>query len=175
MLSQLQKEGLVRRGKDGWHASDREGLLDAFLLEYGGPGGTESFFYSLDALQDVAVSIVSILASQRAKCAVSADVGPDLVTSWRSPTQLIVYVDRPFDASRFGLVTAMGRDDANALVRVPDDASVFRHQPLEAEVDGSYVPLAHETQMIWDLHDLGGDDRLEAASHLKKWLLSSRC
>jgi hypothetical protein len=28
--------------------------------------------------------------------------------------------------------------------------------------------------MLWDLHDLGGDDRLEAAGRLRQWFLRER-
>jgi hypothetical protein len=39
-------------------------------------------------------------------------------------------------------------------------------------MDGVDVPLADLTQQIWDLQDLGGADRLEAAGRLREWLLN---
>ena len=42
---------------------------------------------------------------------------------------------------------------------------------LAADVRGVEVGLADATQMIWDLHDLGGADRIEAAGKLREWLL----
>jgi hypothetical protein len=39
-------------------------------------------------------------------------------------------------------------------------------------VSGTDVYMADPTQMIWDLQDLGGEDRLEAAGRLREWLLT---
>jgi hypothetical protein len=43
---------------------------------------------------------------------------------------------------------------------------------LVAELDGVELPLADPTQMIGDLQDLGGADRLEAAREVRQWLLA---
>ena len=45
-----------------------------------------------------------------------------------------------------------------------------RHR--QTVVHGSDVPLADPLQQIWDLQDLGGADRLEAAGRLRQWLLA---
>jgi hypothetical protein len=172
VLSRLESSGLVERAPEGWRA-DREALLNAFLNDYRGPGGTELCFYSLDPATKAAREVVSSLASDGSRIAVSADVGPDLIAPWRSPTVAVIYLDDSFDASEIGLVPAASRDDANVILRIPDDTSVFRSDPLE-DITGAPLPLADETQMIWDLHDLGGDDRVEAAGELKKWLLTPR-
>jgi hypothetical protein len=172
VLSSLESSGLVERAPEGWRAN-REALLDAFLNDYRGPGGTELYFYSLDAATKAAREVVGRLASDDSRIAVSADVGPDLIAPWRSPTVAIIYLDDSFDATKIGLVPAAGRDDANIILRVPEDTSVFRSDALE-DTTGTPLPLADETQMIWDLHDLGGDDRVEAAGELKKWLLTPR-
>src|SRR5680860_43453 len=171
VLAQLRRPGLVERGRDGWRPMDREALLDAFLNEYRGPGGTDLYFYSLDAAPKAALAVVNALTSVHSRVAVSADVGPDLIAPWRSPSLAIVYVEHPVDPARLELVPAQGRSDANVILRVPEDTSVFPFPPLEAELAGAPMPLADATQMIWDLHDLGGDDRVEAAGELKKWLL----
>ena len=172
VLSRLHSAGLVERVPEGWRA-DREALLDAFLNDYRGPGGTELYFYSLDSAAKAARDVVSSLASDDSRIAVSADVGPDLIAPWRSPTVAVIYLDDSFDMSEIDLVPAASRADANIILRVPDDTSVFRSDPLE-DTTGAPLPLADETQMIWDLHDLGGDDRVEAAGELKKWLLTPR-
>jgi len=174
VLSRLQEAGLVERTEDGWRA-DREALLGTFLNEYRGPGGAELFFYSLDASPKAALDVVNVLTSQTAsRIALSADIGPDLIKPWRSPTVAVIYIEHEVDTSGVELVAARSREDANVLLRIPDDVSLFRFPPLEADVAGSPVSLADETQMIWDLHDLGGDDRIEAAGELKKWLLAPR-
>lgn len=173
VLSRLHAAGLVERGKGGWRA-DCEALLDAFLNEYRGPGGTELYFYSLDTPAKTTLEVVKNLSTDGVRVAVSADIGPDLIAPWRSPSTAIIYVEDATGTIDIGLVPAKGRDDANVIVRVPDDTSVFRFPALEADMAGSPLPLVDETQMIWDLHNLGGDDRVEAAGELKKWLLRSR-
>lgn len=173
VLSRLHAAELVERVKGGWRA-EREALLDAFLNEYRGPGGTELYFYSLDAPAKATLEVVKNLATDEARVAVSADVGPDLIAPWRSPSTAIIYVEDATDTIDIGLVSAESRDDANVIIRVPDDTSVFRFPTLEADVAGSPLPLVDETQMIWDLHYLGGDDRVEAAGELKTWLLRPR-
>lgn len=172
VLSSLDTSGLVERVAEGWRAN-REALLDAFLNDYRGPGGTELYFYSLDTATKAAREVVGRLASDNSRIAVSADVGPDLIAPWRSPTVAIIYLDDTLDISKIGLVPATGRDDSNVILRVPEDTSIFRSDPLE-DITEAPLPLADETQMIWDLHDLGGDDRVEAAGELKKWLLTPR-
>lgn len=172
VLSRLRTAGLVERVPEGWRAN-REALLDAFLNDYRGPGGTEHYFYSLDAAPKAALAVVNSLSSEDSRIAVSADVGPDLLAPWRTPSVAIIYVVDAVDTNDVGLVPAKSRDDANVILRVPEDTSVFRSESL-GDVTDVTVPLADETQMVWDLHDLGGDDRIEAAGELKKWLLKSR-
>jgi DNA-binding transcriptional ArsR family regulator len=170
VLARLRSAGLVERIPEGWRA-DREALLNAFLNGYRGQRGTELYFYSLDPVTAAAREVVNNLRSANTKIAVSADVGPDLIAPWRSPSVAIIYAADAFDTGDVGLVPAHSRDDANVIVRVPEDTTVFRPEVLE---DTTGMPLADEIQMIWDLHDLGGDDRIEAAGEMKKWLLTSR-
>jgi hypothetical protein len=166
----LQDLGLLERTGRGRWRPDREALLDRFLAEYGGPRGSERFLYSLEP-----ASVVAIAAAQahdaRHRLAISADVGPDLVVSLRRPSMLILYVTHGLDEVELGLVGAQGRDDANVIVRSPEDQSVFLVPQLVATDGKVDVPLADPTQMIWDLHDLGGADRVEAAGVLREWLL----
>ena len=172
VLARLQSAGLVERIPEGWRA-DREALLNAFLNDYRGPRGTELYFYSLDPVTTAARQVANNLTSKNTRIAVSADVAPDLIAPWRSPSVAIIYVNDAFDVGDVGLVPAQSRDDANVILRVPEDPTVFRSEVLE-DTTGMPLPLADETQMIWDLHDLGGDDRIEAAGEMKKWLLTPR-
>jgi hypothetical protein len=71
-----------------------------------------------------------------------------------------------------GLIDAQGRQDANVIVRLPEDRSVFPPRALVARFQGNEMPLADPLQQIWDLQDLGGADRLEAAGRLRQWLLA---
>jgi hypothetical protein len=106
--------------------------------------------------------------------AVSADVGPDLIQAWRRPTEIILYVRELVDASQFGLVEAQGRHDGNVIVRISADWSVFPVPALVADLQDVEVGLADPFQMIWDLNDLGGADRADAAARLRTWLLTRR-
>jgi hypothetical protein len=173
VLTQLQRLNLIEKGPDGYRA-DQEALLDAFLNEYRGPGGAEAFFYSLDAPVTAALHVIGVLDHEGHRVAVSGDVGADLLAPWRSPTVALVYVDGLVDTNDIGLVAAQTRHDANVVLCFPDDTSVFRYRPLDATLAGRSVPLADETQILWDLHHLGGDDRLEAADQLRQQILGKK-
>ena len=170
VLHGLSELDLVARTPQGRWLPDREALLDRFLSEYRGPGGSERYLYSLDAPNEVAARVAQ--QTEAKSLAVSADVGPDLVLAWRRPSVVILYARQLLDLDRLGLVEAQSRHDANVIVRNPDDVSVFPTHLLVAEVGEVEVPLADPTQQVWDLNDLGGADRLEAAGRLREWLLN---
>lgn len=172
VLHRLLDLDLVTRTPQGRWLPDREALLDRFLSEYRGPGGSERYLYSLDPPNEVAVCAAQ--HTEETSLAVSADVGPDLLLAWRRPSVVILYARQLLDLDRLGLVDAQGRHDANVIVRTPDDVSVFPTPILIADMGGVEVPLADPTQQVWDLQDLGGADRLEAAGRLREWLLSRR-
>lgn len=172
VLRQLHELGLVERSGSGRWEPDRVALLDRLLADYRGPGGTERYFYSLDSPTDVAIRAAGASARER-PIVVSADVGPDLLLAWRRPSVVILYATNEIVPGDPGLVEAQGRHDANVIVRYPDDRSVFPVPNLIAELQGVEIPLAAPSQLIWDLQDLGGADRLEAAGMLREWLLTS--
>jgi DNA-binding transcriptional ArsR family regulator len=172
VLGQLADLGLVTKTGRGRWRPDRDALLDRFLVEYPGPGGSQQFFYSLDAPNEVAVALAGNPATRDAIGA-SADVGPDLVAAWRKPSVLIVYARHELDVDGVDLVSAQGADDANVIVRYPVDASVFATPRLSTAFRGVDVPLADPSQMLWDLQELGGADRCEAAGRLREWLLTT--
>jgi DNA-binding transcriptional ArsR family regulator len=169
VLGQLLAQNLVDKMADGRWRPRRQELLDRFLEEYRGPEGSVQYFYSLDSPTDVAVRAGNLL---RHRVAVSADVGPDLISPFRRPTKVILYVKHLIDAHLLGLAQAQGRDDANVIVSMPADRSVFPVPELTAEVRGFEIGLADPSQMIWDLDYLGGSDRAEAAGELRTWLLA---
>ncbi len=170
VLRQLNDLGLIARSGSGRWEPDREALLDRLLADYRGPGGSERYLYSLDPPTDVAIRAAGASARER-PIVVSADVGPDLLLAWRRPSVVILYTTHEIVPGDLGLVEAHGRHDANVIIRYPDDRSVFPVPSLVAELRGVEVPLAAPTQLIWDLQDLGGADRLEAAGMLREWLL----
>lgn len=171
VLRHLHDLHLVERSGRGRWRPHREALLDRFLAEYPGPGGSQQYCYSLDSPTEVAVR-AGQLSTPRRPVVASADVGPDLIAPWRRPVLVILYAKHLIDASSLGLTEAQGRHDANVILRMPADKSVFPNPALTAQVGGSDVPLADPLQQIWDLSDLGGADRLEAAGRVRQWLLS---
>ena len=170
ILHHLRELELVDRSGHGRWEPRREALLDRFLAEYPGPGGSEQYYYSLDSPVDVAVRAGQASTQSRPVVA-SADVGPDLILAWRRPSLVILYAKHALDPSSLGLTHAQGRHDANVIMRAPQDRSVFPVPALAAQVRGRDVPLADPLQQIWDLQDLGGADRIEAAGRLRQWLL----
>jgi hypothetical protein len=170
ILHRLHDLKLVDRSGHGRWEPRREPLLDRFLAEYPGPGGSELYYYSLDSPIDVAVRAGRASTAGR-PILVSADVGPDLILPWRKPTLTILYAGYAIDPSDLKLTEAQGRHDANVILRTPEDRSVFTARAPVTQIRGDDVPLADPIQQIWDLQDLGGADRIEAAGRLRQWLL----
>jgi hypothetical protein len=170
VLRQLHGLGLVESAGYGRWQPRHEDLLDRFLAEYPGPGGSEQYLYTLDSLAEVAMRLARTSA-RRHDLAVSADVGPDLIRPWRRPSTLIMYTNGTFDAADLQSIEAKGKTDANVILRMPADQSVFPRDDLAGEFKGARIPLADPVQMIWDLQELGGADRAEAAGKLRQWLL----
>jgi hypothetical protein len=170
VLHHLHDLRLVNISVHGRWEPDREALLDRFLAEYPGPGGSEHYCYTLDSAVDVAVRAGRASTPGR-PIAVSADVGPDLIVPWRRPSLVILYARHAIDPSSLGLTDAQGRHDANVIIRTPGDRSVFPVPALVGQVQGNEVPLVDPLQQIWDLQGLGGADRIEAAGRLREWLL----
>ena len=165
VLSRLTAAGyLEREGRSRWTAN-RPALLDAFLAQYAGPGGSTSWFYSLDPPVEVAEKAI-VSKPPHSQVAVSGDVAADHLAPWRTPTQVTLYIDQPVATDSLEGVTARGPEDGNIEVIVPNDTSVFD------DSRNSELPLAHPTQVIWDLTRHGGADREEAADRVRAWLLS---
>jgi hypothetical protein len=172
VLRELATLELVQRSSNKRWKPHRSALLDQFLNEYPGPRGTEQLLYSLDSPAAVTIKLTK-LASPRS-FVTSADIAPDLIAAWRRPTVVIFYAASDLPIDDLGLVEAHGRADANVIFREPRDHSVFPATYLSARVEDIEIPLADPSQIIWDLQDLGGDDRLEAAGRMRSWLLESR-
>jgi DNA-binding transcriptional ArsR family regulator len=130
----------------------------------------ETFWYSTRPLIEQAERIADIAPGEGVALAFSADLGPDLLASWRHPTLTIVYADRDLPLDAAGLVPAEGRVDASILWRRTRDATLLTApEPWPRIVD--HVPLTDPVQQWWDLHDLGGEDRREAADRLRRAII----
>lgn len=175
LLQTLARQGLLAHHGRTYSIESVEPLLDAFLRDYRGTTGSERFAYTLDPPNQFVAKAAAVLRKRLGKnaFAISADVGPDLVSSWRKPTHTVLYLRDSVALADLGLVEAKGRDDANVIVRLPNDMSVFstlQHHPIGSVV----VPLVDVPQMMWDLLDLGGEDREEGAGRLREWFLQNR-
>ncbi|HPB46242.1 MAG TPA: hypothetical protein PLP95_10350, partial [Microthrixaceae bacterium] len=100
----------------------------------------------------------------------SADLAPDLLAPWRHPTTTITYAADRLPVAEAGFVPAEGRADASLILRWSDDHRLLSPAPpwLD-EVDG--FPVTDPCQQWWDLLDLGGEDRAEAADRLRSAIL----
>lgn len=171
ILARLTAAGyLERKGRSTWTA-DRSRLLDAFLEQYSGPGGSGRWFYSLDdpsTVADRAIKFARATSGDLAATvlAVSGDVAGDRMVPWRRPTQVTLYTEATDMIDSLDVVEARGQGDANVEVIFPEDTSLFD------AVGGGRLLLAHPTQVIWDLLRHGGIDREEAAERVRAWLLS---
>lgn len=146
-------------------------LLDLYL-ERARPSTVEpdAYWYSTRTILEQAHRIVDQTAREQAQVAFSADLGPDLLVPWRHPTVVVVYADSRLGLETAGLVRAEGRTDASIIVRRTNDRTLLVPAPFwPPAVDG--IPLVDPVQQWWDLIDLGGDDRREAADRLRGAIL----
>jgi len=175
LLQSLARLDLVAHVGREYKLEAVEPLLDAFLRDYRGPGGSQRFAYTLDAPNLFTTKATDVLHRTLTEndFAFSADVGPDLLASWRSPTHAIIYLRQSVALSDIGLVDAKGQEDANVLLRMPADLSIF--STASNHTTGSTtIRLVDVPQMIWDLEDLGGEDRHEAGGRLREWFIQHR-
>ena len=163
-VRQLRALGFVTAPR-GLGGVEREALLHEFRRQYPGAGGHVDYAYSLDPPNLVADAMRRVFNDD---VGVSADVGPDLLAPWRSPSTLIVYARRPIRLDGLGLTAAQGVGDANVIIHYPADESVFVGGERRKQLA---VGLADPVQMYFDLHRLGGEDRIEAAGKLESWIL----
>jgi hypothetical protein len=166
VLKQLAEQRAVAATPDGY-VGDQEKLLDLYrirarphLVE------PESHWYGIHPLVEQAQRLLAVAADRNLAIAFSADLAPDLVAPWRHPSVAVAYVDALPPMEEAGLVPAEGRADASVIVRWTDDHTLLSPaSPWRGEADG--FPIADPCQQWWDLIDLGGQDRAEAATRLR--------
>lgn len=127
----------------------------------------ETYWYSTRPMTEQAARIVHLARGAGVDVAFSADLGPDLLVPWRHPTLTVLYASAELVLGPAGLVPAEGRADASIVVRWTSDLTLLAVAGAwPAMVDD--VPLVDPVQQWWDLLDLGGEDRREAAQRLRK-------
>jgi hypothetical protein len=170
VLSRLRSRSAISVADEGY-SGQRAALLDLYLANHR-PAlvSPEVGWYSVRPVREQIERLCSAASDTSARVAVSADFAPDLLVPWRHPTLTAAYTDRPLDLTPAGFVRADGRVDATVLLRHTSDTTLLAaFEPWPRVVDD--VPLADPVQQIWDLHDLGGEDRHEAADRLRAAIL----
>jgi hypothetical protein len=170
VLRQLAEHHAVVATPDGYRG-EREVLLDLYrtrarphLVE------PESYWYSTRSILEQARRVHSLATDDGSRVAFSADLAPDLVAPWRHPTVAIAYVSDRLQIAEAGMVPAEGRAEASLILRWTDDQSLLSPAaPWRGEVDG--FRIVDPCQQWWDLLDLGGEDRSEAAARLREAIL----
>jgi len=150
----------------------RRALVDLYLHHHRPAVVSESLHYSLKPAPEQVEDVVIAARRRKAIVAVSADLAPAYVSPWRQPTLTVVYVDSPLDltASK-SFVPAMARGEATLMVRHVSDESLLDPWTSKREFPFAVV---HPMQQVWDLHDLGGEDRQEAADRIVNRVLNMR-
>jgi hypothetical protein len=169
-LRQLAEAGAVRATPDGYVGRPAR-LLELYARRARPQlAEPETYWYSTRDLRAQAHRIAQAAKRAHAPVAFSADLGPDLVAPWRHPTLTVLYTAERFDLAAGGMVPAEGRGDASIALRLLKDPGLLSPAPpWPAEVYG--IPLVDPVQQWWDLLDLGGDDRREAAQRLRRAIL----
>lgn len=170
VLKQLTRHQAVHATEDGY-AGRSARLLDLYgrrarpLLVR-----PETYWYSTRPMAEQAHRIVHAANDLDVPIAFSADLAPDLLVPWRHPTLTVAYTGEDLNLAAAGLVPAEGRTDASMVLRWTSDRSLLSAAAgWPDEIDG--VPLADPVQQWWDLLDLGGDDRREAADRLREAII----
>ncbi len=148
------------------HEADQRARLVLLYAHHHAPAVvTETLWYDIDPSHGQVARAVDYLVEAGAAAVVSADAAPDFDAPWRSPTLTVIYtnLDAPLDSA--GFVPAMARGEASIVLRHVSDTSLL--EPWEAPREALF-PLAHPLQQIWDLRDLGGEDRFEASERLMR-------
>jgi hypothetical protein len=170
VLAQLATKSAVKSKADGY-VGHLHKLLDLYVANHR-PAlvDTEVPWYGLQPMRDQVERSCEHASASSTRIAVSADLAPDLVVPWRHPTLTVVYADAALSLAGAGLVRAEGRVDATVLVRHTSDTTLLSpFEPWPRQVEG--IPLADPVQQVWDLRNLGGEDRREAADRLTDRIL----
>lgn len=140
----------------------RRRLVELYVRYHRPYAVSESLFYGLDPAYEQVRHVIEAARRQDVRVAVSADLAPDLIAPWRTPTLTVVYAEASLDLEPSLFVPAMARGEATLLIRHVSDDSLLARWPTSRPD----IPIVHPVQQVWDLHDLGGEDRFEAAERL---------
>lgn len=170
VLARLSSSQALDSSVEGYRGR-RDRLIQLYLADHRPAlAAPDTPWYSLQPMGEQVDRVCARARITKTRVAASADLAADLLAAWRHPTLTVIYVTDVLDLESIGFVRAEGRVDATLLVRHTKDATLLSAcEPWPRAVDG--VPLVDPVQQIWDLHDLGGEDRVEAADRLCKAVL----
>jgi hypothetical protein len=167
ILQALVRQGLVTRYEGMWRITDWDYVLQSWLAQYPGPGGTTTCWTGLDDVWSQAVAALSVLPGE---AVVSGDLGADLLAPWRQPRRATVYVPALCDLKQTGLVQVGGTADTAVAVCVPDDRSVWPAEAITRSFRGHRIRVADPIQVLWDMQAAADDDSIQAAEQVARWL-----
>jgi DNA-binding MarR family transcriptional regulator len=170
VVKMLSEAGAVTSRPSGF-VGRRAKLIDLYVARHRPAAAQgDARWYSTRSMSDQAILCRDLARMTNTKVAFSADLAPDLVAPWRHPTLTVVYTSSVLDLGPAGFVPAEGRGDASLLVRVTTDGTLLvPFDPWPRTVDE--LPITDPVQQVWDLHDLGGEDRREAGDRLRRYIL----
>lgn len=173
-LRHLGDLGLAKRAAEGWVVAEREQAIAWWVVHYPGPGGLRTHWFGLEPVVRQAYVAHELLASLRARPAVSGDAAADLVASWRVPQHALLYAERGADLSEAGL-TPSSPGDATLTLILPADHAVWPigRAPNTWEASGvGDMARASALQVLYDLKHSHGADADEAAQAWLDWMLA---
>lgn len=155
---------------DGGYRGHRAKLLDLYRDRSRPPlVEPESHWYGTRPIAEQADQMIEFAGDRHVAIAFSADLAPDLLVPWRHPTLTVVYASESLPLDNVGLVPAEGRADASMIVRWTRDDTLLSGPTGPRLVEG--IPITDPVQQWWDLLDLGGEDRAEAADRLRRAII----
>lgn len=170
VLNSLRERGLVEPGRSqGARVTDRHMLTQWWLANYPGPGGVDTYWYSLDPVMQQTTHV----ARMSPGCVISGAGAADMLAPWQRPDQLRVYVNEPTLMTEAGFVPVSCPDEATMIVTAPVDPGVWPPHPAVRKLDSLDVAFADPLQIVFDVKTSTRTDRAtatDAAEHLLRSL-----
>ncbi|MET8651775.1 helix-turn-helix domain-containing protein [Nocardia aurea] len=146
-------------GGDGWSAPTD--LLDTWLRAYPGPGGAVAAWYGLDDPASQADAALGLLSELALPSALSGDLAADMLSPWRIPSTVRLYVPEHVDFTPIGMSPAEA-SDATMVIVVPEDPTVFHVASRRGPRAGKL--LADPAIVLWDLLNTSTGPAVEEAA-----------
>lgn len=170
VLARLSKARAVESTEEGYRGRPSQ-LIDQYLANHRPAlAAPDVAWYSLQPMREQVERACAHARGISIRVAVSADLAPDLLTAWRHPTLTVIYTAEALDLAAAGFLRAEGRVDGTVLVRHTTDSLLLAACEPWTRAIGR-IPVVDPVQQIWDLYDLGGEDRAEAANRLRQAVL----